>query len=131
MRHYPKEFGGILMGYYSDDLRTCNVTDIILPNNYKSSQYNFERGDDGLYEIMEMFYNKNPKQIYIGEWHTHPDMLPIPSATDKNALNEIINNSQVNINNPILLIIGNKKTGYSFACYVQYKNNLYVFKMDN
>ena len=32
--HYPKEFGGFLIGNYTNDGKLLNITNTILPNKY-------------------------------------------------------------------------------------------------
>jgi len=39
--HFPNEFGGFLIGKYSDDYNTLFITDYILPKSYKGSRYLF------------------------------------------------------------------------------------------
>lgn len=128
MEHYPNEFGGILVGYYSEDMSTCIVCETILPEKYKNSKYYFVRGKEGLLEKLEIYFNQTPKLIYVGEWHTHPDMSTNPSTTDKQALNEIADNDDVNIANPVLIILSNSKNGYTFSSNIQFKNKLYKYE---
>lgn len=125
---YPKEFGGVLVGYYSDDKRTVNIIDSILPIDFKSTKTTFERGVEGLKEALEEYYKQNPSLIYIGEWHTHPDNSPIPSVTDISAINTIINNKNTFIANPVLLIIGYSKTRVDFGFYVWFENKLFRYE---
>lgn len=127
-KHYPNEFGGFLIGYYSDDLKRLNITDTILPTKFKASKYQFERDAIGVDESLKNHYKKIPKTYYVGEWHTHPDNLPIPSTTDINAVNEILNHKETSIQNPILLIIGYTKNKVEYGFYVPYKNKLYKYE---
>lgn len=106
-KHYPKEFGGLLIGNYSDDKKTVQIKHTILPRKYKSSRYSFKRGNEGLRSILEHYYSQKPSAYYVGEWHTHPDNRPVPSSTDLRTLQEIVDDENVLITNPILLIIGN------------------------
>lgn len=125
--HYPNEFGGFLIGNYSADFQTLIISETILPNKYKSTKYLFERDTFGIDGKLKKFYAEKPSRYYVGEWHTHPDNLPIPSATDINAMNSIINHEKVLIKNPILLIIGycsEVKLGF----YVSFKNKLYRYE---
>ncbi len=128
MKHYPNEFGGLLIGHYSDNMKTCIVSECVLPKKYKSSRYYFERGLDGLKETLLNFHESDPSLIYIGEWHTHPDMPSEPSETDKKAIREIAEHDDVNITSPLLLILSNNQQGYSFSCYVQFKKQLYKYE---
>lgn len=126
--HYPKEFGGFMIGYYSEDNKHLQITDTILPKKYKASKYSFERSTKGVENELTEFYTGNPRKIYIGEWHTHPDNSPIPSASDISAINTIINNKETSIDNPVLLIIGYSKTTVDFGFYVWFENKLYKYE---
>jgi len=124
MKHYPKEFGGLLIGYYSEDFKTCFIETTILPKKYKSSRYFFEREKEGLKLNLTNFYNSIPRLIYVGEWHTHPDGIPSPSGTDMNAMIEIGESDDVNIENPLLLVLGINPSKMDVGAYVYSKNKL-------
>lgn len=126
--HYPNEFGGFLIGYYSNDNMHLEITDSILPKSFKASKYSFERSTKGIKKMLSNYYKENPKKFYVGEWHTHPDNSPIPSLTDISAINAIINNQNSCITNPVLLIIGYTKTQVDFGFYVWFKNKLYRYE---
>jgi len=128
LNHYPKEFGGLLIGKYSDDLKTCIIETTILPVKYKSSRYSFERGKAGLKGKLTEFYNSEPRLIYVGEWHTHPDGLAIPSSKDKSAMKEIEDSSDVNITSPLLLIIGLNNGKYQAGFYIQHNKVMYEYE---
>jgi len=126
--HYPNEFGGFLVGYYSDDNRHLHITDTILPKSFKASKYSFERSTKGIEKKLGTYYKKTPQKFYVGEWHTHPDNSPIPSLTDISAINAIINNKNACLANPVLLIIGYSKTKVDFGFYVWFVNILYRYE---
>lgn len=126
--HYPKEFGGFLIGYYSEDKKHLHITDTILPKKYQASKYSFERSTEGIENEFMEFYKGNPIKIYIGEWHTHPDNSPVPSTTDICAINTIINSKNTSIPNPVLLIIGYSQATEDFGFYVWFKNKLYKYE---
>lgn len=126
--HYPNEFGGFLVGYYSNDNRHLHITDTILPKSFKASKFSFERSTKGIEKKLGSYYKENPKKFYVGEWHTHPDNSPIPSSTDVSAINSIINNKNACISNPVLLIIGYSKTKIDFGFYVWFENKLYRYE---
>lgn len=128
MKHYPKEFGGLLVGYYTDDFKTCMIRSSIIPNKYKSSRYFFERGKEGLKQKLIEFYNSTPRLIYVGEWHTHPDGIPSPSSTDLNAMIEIAECPDVSIENPILIILGVSKAEMKLGTFVYSKNKLLKYE---
>lgn len=126
--HYPNEFGGFLVGYYTDDNKHLNITDTILPKSFKTSKYSFERSTIGIEKKLGNFYKETPKKIYVGEWHTHPDNSPIPSKTDISAINAIITYQNAVLSNPVLLIIGYSKAKVDFGFYVWFENKLYRYE---
>lgn len=126
--HYPNEFGGFLVGYYSNDNSHLHVTDTVLPKNFKTSKYSFERSTKGIAKTLTSYYKEIPQKFYVGEWHTHPDNSPIPSMRDISAINAIINNQNACLANPVLLIIGYSKTKVDFGFYVWFENKLYRYE---
>ena len=126
--HYPDEYGGILIGKYTNSHKTCVIVDTIESANPKASRFSFERGNLGLSEKLVKYYNRVPSLFYIGEWHTHPDGLPIPSSTDKQAMKEISENENVKVTSPLLLILGMNKTQWSVGVYVQYQQKLHKYE---
>ncbi|MFC4029223.1 Mov34/MPN/PAD-1 family protein [Zunongwangia endophytica] len=116
---YPKEFGGILIGEYTEDFKTLNIRDTILPKKYKGESYSFERSITGLVEHLKKIYQLKPSQYYVGEWHTHPDGSTHYSNTDLNSMIEIADCKTVNIQNPVLLILSvNKSKVNDLSLYV-------------
>lgn len=127
-KHLPNEFGGILVGYYSNDSRLLTITETILPTKFKSSLYSFQRDTTGAEEELQALYSMKPQQYYVGEWHTHPNASPIPSGIDINAMNSIISSKKVVILNPVLLIIGYSNGLAEYQFYVAVNNKLYKYE---
>ncbi|POR18698.1 hypothetical protein BWK58_14550 [Flavobacterium columnare] len=105
LEHYPNEFGGFLIGYYSEDLKTLVLTDLLIPNEYKSYRTLFERGTKGISEKLIELFRLKEKRYYVGEWHSHPNASSRFSSTDLNAMKNIAKSESVRIENPILLIV--------------------------
>lgn len=125
--HYPKEFGGILVGRYSEDKKTVIVTDTILPEEFESSSFTFQRGVKGLRKSLSLYYDQSPSLQYVGEWHTHPDGPTEPSKTDIRALEEIVQHKEVYIDNPILMIMSISKRKKNVGLFVYYKAKIYQY----
>lgn len=125
---YPKEYGGILVGRYVDSDRLVIIEDMVLPKNYRSSAYSFERGNKGLKEALAKHFESNPSLTYVGEWHTHPNSSTTPSTTDTNALRQIAQHDNVFIENPILVIIALTRRGHEFGFYVWYHNRVCCYE---
>jgi integrative and conjugative element protein (TIGR02256 family) len=112
------------LGRYINDHKTLIIGNTLLPQKYKSSKYSFERGSEGLKELFEVYYNAMPSLIYVGEWHTHPDNSATPSQTDLKAMRELANDKNVLINNPVLMILGLRKSGCALNIYLLHNNKL-------
>lgn len=119
VKKYPNEFGGFLIGKYSNDLKTLFITKVLLPRKYKGHPMSFERSTDGLNTILkEIFISSH--EYYVGEWHTHPNGSTNYSSTDFDAMKKIAEHENVNIKNPVLLILSvdaNKCNNFTFYCY--------------
>lgn len=125
---YPNECGGFLVGYYSDNNTTLQITDSILPKKQKGSSILFERSIDGVKDVFVKLFSSK-KYFYIGEWHTHPNGSSLYSQTDLTAMVEIANCDTVNIENPILLILSIKKNQLNdFSIYLYNKKGLYKYE---
>lgn len=84
--HYDfiKEIGGILIGAYDKKKSCLKITDMSFP--YSSDlqmRFRFSRKSDGHQEFMDNVWQQSGQtKAYIGEWHTHDQDKPSPSAVD-------------------------------------------------
>lgn len=111
------ESGGILMGYVLKE-NVFAINDISVPTKFdKASRYNFTRSKENAQLILnKAFKSSNGKQIYLGEWHTHPEDYPSPSSLDlKSIIQQFLGNV---LNSPVIfmLIYGRK------GIYITYIN---------
>lgn len=102
--HYPNEFGGVFIGYKSEE--NFIITNILIPDEYKNGKTIFIREPGTLNERLSQIHNiTNGKIQYLGEWHSHPDGPTNPSSTDVNAMNEIAKDKNIDIDKPLLMIV--------------------------
>ncbi|MEM7179308.1 MAG: Mov34/MPN/PAD-1 family protein [Spirochaetota bacterium] len=128
LAQYPNEFGGFLLGYYSEDFTQLYVIDAILPKKYKGIPSLFERSIEGMEEIFRDLFERKKLQ-YVGEWHSHIDGTSMYSQTDLQAMTEIANHDTVYIENPILLIMSiGEKGRKDFSIYLYDNSNLYKYE---
>lgn len=131
VKYYPDEFGGLLIGRYIENSKTCLIESSVLPKEINSSRYFFERGKAGLKKKLIDYYNSNPKLFYVGEWHTHISHSVAPSTIDIIAMQTIEKHTNLGINSPLLLIIGLDGEKYSIGFYIQYKKKLYKYECED
>lgn len=77
------ESGGILLGRRRG--RHLEVLAATEPSSHdKRSTYSFLREAEGHAEVAQQAWLRGERQIdYLGEWHTHPQAIPIPSVMDR------------------------------------------------
>lgn len=112
---YPNENGGMLFGCYSQDKRTVYIEQILVPIEKVTSRTTFIRNINGLEKYFEHLSKDGLR--YVGEWHSHPNGSTQYSSEDLSAMRDIEN--EVNIENPLLLIVGVTNEGantHTFYC---------------
>ncbi len=126
--HYPNEFGGILMGSYLNGYIDLVISDIIVPDRYKSSPTKFEPDHKELnLRTKEYYKHFDNKVIYVGDWHSHPNGSNQFSQPDFNSIKDVAKSNTVNIRNPILLIAAYSDNYYDPGFYVYNQDKLYKF----
>lgn len=88
----PNEVGGSLVGVTDLKARAIVIVDVLpTPPDSQCSPSHFIRGEDGQQEALEEVHRRTARVVdYLGEWHSHPDGVPVhPSLDDKNLLNTI------------------------------------------
>ena len=103
------ETGGILIGRYSDDLSCALIESATrAPWDSNAGPNWFVRGKFGLRRLL----NKNwgGGRYYVGEWHSHPNFDPSPSADDIRAIQRIARDWSYACERPILAIVGGSFT---------------------
>lgn len=101
------EAGGILFGRVFPN-NFILIEEAIEPSiNDKSGYDFFERDIETAQQIInQRWKDSNGKSIYIGEWHTHNERKPSPSSRDKNMIKNMLNQSVMEIDFLITIIVG-------------------------
>ena len=128
--HYPKEFGGVFVGFSRDNL--IIIDDILIPDKFENGRTVFIRHPGTLNERINKIHLKSKGKItYIGEWHSHPNSSGEPSPTDFTAMKEISTNALIKNENPILMI-AELTTNNCTPNFLIYKNkNLLKYEQQN
>jgi integrative and conjugative element protein (TIGR02256 family) len=128
------ETGGILIGNYISGLSIARVMSVSgPPEDSRVGPTWFQRGTKGLSKIIEQSWKH--QQYYLGEWHFHPNGLPMASNLDINQMTEIANSKNYHCPEPILIILGGNIKDYDTKAFVILKNRKIVelkkFKKSN
>ena len=127
-KYYPNEFGGLLIGSYTNENKDLIITDILAPKSFKSSPVYFERETKDLQEELKDFYHSNPSKYYVGEWHSHPNGGTKPSGKDIKGMKQISDSEGVSINKPVLCIIGYTKKDFQIQFHLITNNKIYTYE---
>ena len=113
-----QETGGILIGYYRDG--QALITEATLPPSDSWRSYaRFERGVNGLKEYLADKWLSEPREYYLGEWHSHPATLACPSPTDHLQMRKILDDPNIDCASPILIVVaGHSKPSPIFSIHV-------------
>lgn len=108
-QHTPNEVGSSLSGYYTEDGFDAFVLDTApVPPDSSGGRTTFERGTGGLKGFFSSLTGTTePRQHYVGEWHSHPKGGAHPSSTDAKSGMDIAYDEDVPCKEIISLILGN------------------------
>ena len=101
-----REVGGILLGQVFD---TKIVIDEITGPSFldKAGRFFFVRNVKRAQKIVNTVWVKSDgKRIYLGEWHTHPEMNPSPSYDDRKLIADMLTYSKMEIDFLFMIIVG-------------------------
>lgn len=102
-----KETGGILIGYYTEDLTTAVITEVTpAPPDSRSGCSWFYRGIAGLKQLFLRKWKEVERRHYLGEWHYHPRKHVEPSIDDMSQMVNISKDGHYNCQEPVMLIVG-------------------------
>ena len=128
--HYPKEFGGIFVG--SESPEGAIISQILVPDRYRNGKTVFVREPKDLNERLKLIHKETKGRIvYLGEWHSHPNASPVPSATDRKAMIDISNDEKVNNSSPVLMIAGLYSNKVENMIYRVKTNQLRAYEQKN
>jgi integrative and conjugative element protein (TIGR02256 family) len=81
-----KEAGGILIGRILVEDGNYIIDDVSEPMPLdKRTRTRFSRKQEGHQEYFnDVWDREDGRCFYLGEWHTHPERVPVPSSIDRN-----------------------------------------------
>ena len=105
------ETGGILIGRYTDSRLAIVEHATTAPRDSRRGHGWFERGTDGLEEILQRHWDAPVRRYYIGEWHFHPSPDGTPSDQDMAQMFEVASQQRYDCKHPVLMIISHDMEG--------------------
>jgi integrative and conjugative element protein (TIGR02256 family) len=128
---YPRETGGVLMGYRLED--HLNVSRIIgagpLARHLAGA---FEPDWKWQQEEVASQYKASGRMLeYIGDWHSHPRGVPRPSAKDRGTARTIAISTEARCPAPLMIIVGlrRREERPEMCAYIYTDSKLITCKM--
>ena len=122
-KYYPRECGGIFVGRVVGSAAV--IQQIMMPKTFYSTPIFFRRMASLVNRwLSRVFKQSEGETIYLGEWHSHPNGIPIPSITDFTTMKKIAEYEGVRIKTPILMIVGYDGNTYAETFYLFNYNKL-------
>lgn len=81
---YKREAGGVLLGRHLQDSFDTVIDQVTVPmrGDWRGRHY-FHRAQFRHQQAIDLAWQQSSGTVtYLGEWHTHPEMIPTPSSTD-------------------------------------------------
>lgn len=113
------ESSGFLLGYRNRNTGNITICKLTTPQkNDERTRFFCKIQDESHFKVMS--YNHQHGIYYMGNWHTHPQIRPVPSSTDIREWNEITCNDTTGCEYAFFIIagttefriwIGDRKTG--------------------
>lgn len=107
-RNSKKEAGGILLGKIFDVSRTVLIEKVTTPHPKDRRGWNFFVRSRSVAQnaIDNAWADSGGEQIYLGEWHSHPEPHPTPSHRDRCMIRNLFKQSKMEIDFLLTIIVG-------------------------
>jgi integrative and conjugative element protein (TIGR02256 family) len=116
-RCYPLETGGLLVGYRVG--KEWVVQDVVGPG--PAARHRRKSFDpDHVWHAAELrarFQRSGGRQLFIGDWHTHPDGCLALSRRDLRALRRIIRSAGAQTPEPLSALLAGDPAEWNFAVW--------------
>ena len=111
---WSKEAGGVLVGKQMKNENHYILSAVSTPTKYdRQTRFSFTRSILSAQPFIDKKWKESEGiENYLGEWHTHPELFPTPSETDKALIRQIVSDKTSHFSKVILVIVGLKGTIY-------------------
>jgi integrative and conjugative element protein (TIGR02256 family) len=107
------ESGGVMLGRYLKNCDDVVVDDITTPRKGdRQSRYRYFRAQKRHQKIIDEYWKASGGTgNYLGEWHTHPEATPLPSALDISNWRSKLRRDIYDHDSLYFVIVGQVQTG--------------------
>ncbi len=107
-RWAPLETGGVLLGYGDLEGSDVVVVDVLGPGpRAEHGRSGFHPDSRWQAEQVAARYEASDRIVtYLGDWHSHPTSLPLPSEVDAGTARRIARDRAARASEPLMVILG-------------------------
>ncbi len=126
-RGLDTESGGILLGTQVSDAQQFEITMASMPSILDVSRhYSFLRRMTPANKLISKSWDNSAGTVnYLGEWHTHNEPNPTPSATDRSLMLQVVKDGSCLLDRAFMFIVGNSGKAYVGAVSLHNENGIY------
>lgn len=118
---FPCETGGVLSGYFATGDRDIVVTNVVGPGiNAVHTNSSFSPDSEHHAREIARYYEKsNHRDVYLGDWHTHPNSSrSLLSGQDRRTLKHIAESPEARNSNPVMMILAGKPSDWCASAWI-------------
>jgi integrative and conjugative element protein (TIGR02256 family) len=117
----PRETGGVLLGYWSGTQAVICSLVSAGPKSQKRNDNFVPDHDFQERQIATLYKASGRLHTYLGDWHSHPDGLPLPSGLDRRTLKKIARYGPARAPMPLMLIVAGRPGDWQVAAWIYRK----------
>lgn len=114
---WPLEVGGVLAGYWNENAAV--ITDYVGPGDEATHRTTAFVPDHQFHvrEIERIYAESNGRDVYLGDWHSHPDGPSTLSSLDKRTLRSIAKAPEAQCPRPVMLLLAEDEISWSLHAF--------------
>jgi integrative and conjugative element protein (TIGR02256 family) len=119
-RLFPDETGGVLIGYWADDINVVVTAGVGPGPAAIHGRYSYEH--DHVWEAAQIaldYERSGRSHVYIGDWHTHPEAVSGRlSRTDRRSLRSVLGSREARLSRALMVVLFGRPSGWEADCWL-------------
>jgi integrative and conjugative element protein (TIGR02256 family) len=118
--HYPLETGGVLIGYWVEPTTVVVTASVGSGPASVHSRFSYQHDHDWeASKIAERYEQSSRLEVYIGDWHTHPDSSRGDlSYADRRSIRRVIKSPEARIACPLMGVLFGDRDGWQLGAWI-------------
>jgi integrative and conjugative element protein (TIGR02256 family) len=120
VRYGKRETGGMLVGYEGSERSGEVVVTELIDAGPRAKRGECDFHPDGRWqrgELARVYQESGRRETFLGDWHSHPHGLPLPSETDVETAARTAANQRARAPRPLTIILGRDEDDWIVAAF--------------